>query len=249
MASPLDIIRNALIDLNKLGIAETAPTGEDVALGLSHYNRLVTRWAGRSKMSYYERNQAFPFAVSKQSYTIGPTGSAADFIFSGGVRPPVISRAKLVMTTSTPATELDLPVIYKDRYDGLVNPAQTGTQPYCVYYQPTFPIGTLWPVPYPLNTANQLRLFWWAQLEVVAIADVATDIPMPPALEDALTWTLEERLCVPFEKQIPPALTEQARGARQAYSQLNDADPAFIATALRGSSGAVDTYWFQSRGH
>lgn len=248
MPSPQDIITNALWDINATPSA-AQPSAEDTAMGLAHYNRLVSRWSARPSMSYYERTQAFAFTTSKQSYTLGPTGSGADFIFSGGVRPPVITRAKLVMTASTPNSELDLPVIFKEIYQSVPIPAQSGTQPYCIYYQPTFPTGTIWPVPYPTVTSNQLRLFWPAQLGIIALADIGTSIDMPPALEDALTLTLSERLCIPFGKTVPPELAKQAAAARQVYSQINDADPALIATALRGSNGSIDTQWFLSRGH
>lgn len=248
MPSPQDIIQNALEDLNKIGSGVTVGA-EDLALGLKHYNRLVSRWSAQAKMSYYVRTQAFTFSVSQQSYSLGPTGSGADFIFSGGVRPPKIDRAKLVLTASNPDSEIDLPVILLSIYQSIPNPAQSGTTPYCVYYQPTMPTGTLWPVPYPTNTSNQLRLYWTAQLEAIAIADIATNIDMPPALEDALTFTLEERLCIPFGLTVPDELRKQAAGARQIYSQLNDAEAPLIPTALRGATNATDTQWFLSRGH
>ena len=249
MASPADIFRNALLDIRRMGIGESAPSGPDTALCLSHYNRIISRWSAQGKMSYYERTQAFTFTTSQQSYSIGPTGSGADFIFSGGVRPARINRAKLILTASTPDSELELPVIFKQVYESIDIPAQSGTQPYCVYYQPTFPTGTLWPVPYPTTTSNQLRLFWDAQLEIIAMADISTDISMPPALEDALTYTLEERLCIPFGIPVSDDLKVQAHGARQVYSQSNDCDPALISTDLHGRQGYNDNYWFQSRGH
>ena len=248
MTAPVDLFANALRDIGKMGAAESMPSAEDTALILSHYNRLVMRWAAQGWMSYYERTAAFTFTVSQQSYSIGPTASGADFIFAGGVRPPTISRAKLVMTASNPDTELELPVIFKDTYESFTIPAQSGTQPYCIYYQPTFPTGTIWPVPYPTVTSNQLRLFWPAQLGVLASTDLVTDIPMPPALEDALTATLSERICIPFGVPIPDDLRIMAAGARQVYRQLNDADPPLIPTALRGGN-TVDTQWFISRGH
>ena len=251
MAAPADIFRNALLDLGRMGIGESAPSAPDLALCLSHYNRLVSRWSAQGKMSYYERNQAFTFSVSQQSYSIGVTANSPDFTITapGGVRPPFINRAKLVLTASSPNSELDIPVIFKQVYESINTPEQIGVQPYCVYYQPTFPNGTLWPVPYPTNTSNKLRLFWPAQLEVIAIADIATDIPMPPALEDALTWTLEERLCVPFSIPVSDELRIQANGARQVYSQLNDSDPALISTDIQGRGSPYDNYWFRSRGH
>jgi DNA recombination-dependent growth factor C len=81
------------------------------------------------------------------------------------------------------------------------------------------------------------------------MADISTDIDMPPVLEDALTFTLSERLCIPFRLKVSDELREQAHGARQIYRQINESDPVLIGTALLGTNGTVDNYWFQSRGH
>lgn len=246
MTAPVTIFTNACIDLGRMGIGESAPSAPDLALCLVHYNRLVSRWTAQGRMSYYERNQAFTITTSQQSYSFGPSG--ADFTFSGGVRPPTINRAKLVLTASSPNSEIELPVIYKQSYDGLAIPAQSGTEPYCLYYQPTYPNGTIWPVPYPTTTSNKIRLFWDAQLGVIAMAAIGTDIDMPPALEDALTFTLEERLCIPFKIPVPDELKTQAHGARQVYAQINESDPALIGTDLYGRGESFDNYWFRSRG-
>lgn len=245
MPSPLEIFKNALIDIKRMGSAEAAPYAEDTELCLTHYNRIVSRWAAQPEMSYFEFSQAFTFTTSQQSYTLGMTGSGADFIITGagsGVRPPKINRAKLVLTASSPDYEIDLPVIFKAQYETIPNPAQSG-QPQVLYFKPTFPMGTLYPVPYPSVTTNQLKLYFGAQLQTVAIGDIGTNIDMPPALEDALTFTLEERICIPFGKKVPDELKIQANGARQIYSQLNDGDPAFISTAIERGDGYPDLYW------
>ena len=251
MPSPLDIITTAEKDINVIGDGDAAASGGDLDKGLNHYNRIISRWQALGRMSYFEFSQSFAFAASQQSYTLGITGSGADFIITGagvGVRPPKINRAKLVIVATTPYGEIDLPVIYKQEYESIPAPTLTATQPYELYYKPTYPNGTLFPVPYPTVTTNQLKLYFGSQLATVAVADLSTSIDMPPALEDALTYTLEERLCVAYGKAIPDDLKNLAHGARQVYSQLNDADPAFIGTDLLGQSGTYDNLWMRSRG-
>lgn len=251
MPSPLTIMDNALRDISAIGAGESSAGGSDATMALSHYNRIINRWQSLSRMSYFEFSQSFTFSVSQPSYTLGITGSGADFVITGagvGVRPPKINRAKLVITSSSPYSEIDIPVIYVAEYESIPVPLMTGTQPYAVYYKPTFPNGTLYPVPYPTITSNQLKLYFGSQLAQVAMADITTNIDMPPALEDALTFTLSERLCIPYGKEVPSELKIQAAGARQAYSQLNDSDPVFISTGLYGEQGIYDNLWMRSRG-
>jgi hypothetical protein len=239
LPSPQDIIINALLDINRMGAGESAPNAEDNALALSHYNRIVDRWRALGRMSYFEFSQSFPWTVSKATgYTLGPTGSGADFIITGtgtAVRPPTINRAKLVLSGGY---EIDLPIIFKREFQTWSLPSTESGQPLRIYYNPGFPVGTIYPLPYPVSLTDELKLYFGSQLETITMGGdtptIAVNIDMPPALEDALTFTLAERLCTPFGKAVTQELKIQAHGARQVYSQLNDADPAFIGTALYG---------------
>jgi hypothetical protein len=104
MPSPLQIITNALMDLNVTGAGQSSPSGEDTELALSHYNRAVGDLVARG-LGWYEVNEVFPFAVSQQSYQLAPVGTTpASGVFvmtAAGVRPPKIDRAKLVLTSSS----------------------------------------------------------------------------------------------------------------------------------------------------
>jgi len=252
LPSPVQIFNDCLEDLGQQGAGQSAPNAEDTAKCVRHYNRLIDRWRALGRMSYFEFSQVFTFSVSQQAYTIGVAANNPDFVISGagsGVRPVKINRAKLVLTAASPPSEIELPVIFKQIYESIPIPGQSGTQPFCVYYKPTFPNGTLYPVPYPTVTSNQLKLYFGSQLSTITIADIGTNIDMPPALEDALTYTLMERLCIAFQKPVPDQLRIEAHGARQVYSQLNDADPALIDTDIYGRSEIYDNQWFLTRGH
>lgn len=233
MPSPTDIINNAIVDLNIASTVE-AVKPNDFLLGFNHYNRIVNRLALLPKMGWYMRNESFPFAASQQSYTIGPSGSA-DFAITGP-RPPLFDAAKLVLTSSTPSNEIQIPIITVQIYESVPIPELTSGQPWMIYYQPTVPDGTLFPIAVPTNTANELRLFWRVQLVEVSIDDVGTSIDLPPAYEDMLTSMLMVRLA-----SIPAygiTLTADMRlMASEAYSLVagqNNSDPKLIGTDLLG---------------
>lgn len=237
MPSPNDIITNALRWMNVVGSGHPTPAAEDTELGLSHYNRIVEDLAAR-QLGWYDANEAFPFAVSKQSYTIGPAASGADFIMTaGGVRPPRFDRAKLVLTSVSPNQEYDLPILTVQTYSAIPNPAQSALQPIRVYYQPTFPLGTLWPVPWPTVTSNMLRLFWKNQLSTVAIADITNSIDMPSGIEGALTWeTLRRCAAGGFGKTLTDDQKQLCADSWQVLLTMKNADPALISTDIRGST-------------
>ena len=235
MATPLDIITHALQDIGAIGAADGSPEAEDAALCLSHYNRMIGYLAAR-QLGWYEVNEAFTFSASQQSYSIGPAGSGADFIMTAaGVRPPKIDRAKLVLTAGSPDTERVIPIYTVQIYEGIVQPARSAAEPLAVYYQPTFPTGTLWPVPYPTTTSNQLRLFWKNQLAEVAVAAISTDIDMPSGVEGALTDELMKRIAPAFRKTIGAERLMMAADSWTVLLTLKNADPAYIQTDLAGT--------------
>lgn len=225
MPTPADIFRNALLDIG-IGTSFQAQAPEDIELARVKFNRMLGQWNLRQRMAYFIRTQAFTFSTSAQSYTLGTAANGATFqILAGTQRPIKILRAKLVLVASTPDEEIELPVINLDQYANIPAPALSSTVPTRLYYQPTFPNGTLWPVPYPTTTTNQLRLFFYNQLLEVAVADITTNVDMPPGLEDALTLSLSEALCLPFRKKVSADLRLQASKARALYGSINVTPP------------------------
>lgn len=234
MPSPLEIITNAFRDLNLVGSGQNAPSAEDTAWGLNHYNRMTSMLAARD-LGWYEVSELFQLTPSQQSYTIGPAGSGASFVMTApGLRPPSFYRAKLVQTFASPASEWDIPIIIVQVYSSIPNPAQSSGIPVALYYQPTMPAGTLWLVPYPTITANGLRLFWRNQLGVVAMADINTQIDLPQGIEDALTWELFRR-CL-RGKPITEEQKISCHRSMQVLVTMKNADPVLIATDVAGAN-------------
>lgn len=232
MPSPLEIITDAYRDIQSLGAGKTLP-GEDLEFGLRHYNRMVG-YLQALQLGWYEENEAFPWAVSQQSYTIGKSGSGADFeMTAGGERPPKFDRAKLAYSGTS--QEVELPVFTVQEYSAVSNPAQSAIDPIRIYYQPTFPNGTLWPVPYPTTTSNSLRLFWKNQLSVIDMADVATDINIAPGVHDALVRELSGRLAPAAGKTLSDDMKIQMQSSWQVLLTMRNADPAYVSTEIRGA--------------
>ncbi len=232
MPLPVDMIRNAIVDLN-IAASPAAVKARDLELGLSHYNRIVNKLALTPKMGWYMRNEAFTWTTSQQFYTIGPL--AADFTITG-LRPPSIDAANLVLTGPAVPNEIQLPVIFVQQYESIPVPTLSSLQPTKIYYSPTFPNGTIAPHPYPTNVGNQLRLFWKNQLAQVLLADIFTNIDLPQAYEDMLTCLLMVRLAsIPaYGLTVTQEMREMAKGAYDAVAHQNGSDPVMISTDLRG---------------
>lgn len=233
MPSPQAIIDTALRGIGRLGSGESSVGGGDADLALTHYNMMIGELQFKG-LGWFEVNELFPFAVSQQSYSIGPAGSGANFIMTaGGERPPRFSRAKLVLTASNPDQEIEIPIITVQIYSLIPNPGQSAINPTRVYYQPTYPTGTLWPWPYPTTVTNGLRLYWRNQLSQVATTNITVNIDMPGGVEAALTWDLMRRCAA---GGFGVTLTEDQRtiaaASWQVLNTMKNADPVLIRTDL-----------------
>lgn len=235
MPSPLEIITDAFRDLNLVGAGQTNPSAENTEWGLGHFNDIIEQLAANG-LGWYDVNELFAFGTSKQSYTIGPAASGADFIMTApGTRPPAFSRAKLVVTAAAPVSETVIPVIPVQVYSSVFNPAASSGTPSAIYYEASVPLGRLWPVPYPTTVANGLRLFWKVQLATVAIASINVNIDLPQAVRAALRWELFRR-CL----RGKPITAEQKLTCYRTWQVLvtmKNADPVLISTAIPGSGG------------
>lgn len=234
-------VQEAIIDaaFTELGVKPVdQPLGPNESTwGFSKLNRLLGQWATRRLFVAYMSFTAYTFSASQQSYSIGPSG--ADFT---ATRPVRIERANLVIVADSPDTEMQLEVINTDDYASLNIPALSSTIPTRLYYQATYPNGTLWPRPYPTTTTNKLRLFVWNQItEYAALSDTVT---LPPGYLDAIVLSLAESMLAQYPTVAAAQyIIDGARRARAAIQGLNSVLPN-IGTADGFKNGGRQTpYW------
>lgn len=231
---------DALRLLGIMGAGESAPTAEDTEVCRRALNRMMGQWNTRKRYAYYIRQQSFEFVNSQASYAIGTAANDADFVVSAGGRPNKIESANLVMTNSDPVVQMPLRIINFDQYDAIQIPALSSEFPNTLYYQPTFPNGTLWFWPaYPSETTFEVNLAWWNQFLTVALGEESVDVPLPDGYEDAIVLSLAERLYPMFPKRSDIAeIKMQAGNARGNIQSLNVPPPVISSTDGIGSRGS-----------
>ena len=213
-----DIVTSALRELGILAAGETS-SAADAALGLEKLNDILDAWKTKRLYCYQIASQSFPFAVSQETYTIGKA-AGADFDY---VRPVRLENYCNLILVGTTNLRVPLPVIQDEDWSSIAIPALSSTIPTKVYYQPTWPNGTLYPWPYPTDVSNEIELFMWLQIgEFTAVTDTFT---LPPGYRLALKMSLAEALCSPFGKSITPEIADQARKARANITGLNAQSP------------------------
>lgn len=206
MATWLEVITDAYYELGVLNAADTL-SAEDAALGLSRLNDLLDLWNAERQTIYREQFNTFTITPNLQPHTIGPSGATWTMTTN---RPVSIDGANLVLNTSTPDIHIPLEILTYPEWLMLPTPAQTGSVPTKLYYDPTWPNGSvyLWTVP---TVAYEIQLMTRAVLAQVALSDTFT---LPPGYKTAITLTLTEDLSAPLNAPVKPSTTQKATKAR-----------------------------------
>lgn len=221
MPTVLDLITNALIEAEWLAQGEQ-PEAQDANFALSKLNDLLDEWGALDRFVYANVFELFTLVPNLAPHTIGPAGNNPAPTFPVLYRPVKIIEPAAIVLTNTDGTTTDLPISVEDAdwWAQVRIKDMTSSIPTAVYYEPDWPLGSLyfWPVP---NQNYQVRLQFWTQL--AQFASVQQACSFPPAYRKALTLTLAEELGGP--RSNDPMLVRKAYDARGAISQNNAQSP------------------------
>jgi len=228
-----DIIRDAFIEIGAWAPGEDANANPDEAQwGLRKVNYLVDAWQAQQKYVFSYAFTTYTLTAALSPHLIGPDPAATPAFYTPGVPRPVrLESAALLLNNSSNTGVVDLPINIRDR-DWWAAQQVKGIQtnvPTDVYYDPTFPNGSLyfWPVP---NSQQPVRLQWWQT--VASFAAITDPIggpggpgTLPQAYRAALMLTLAEQLLPSSKREAHPELIRAAVLARAALFGNNVKSP------------------------
>jgi hypothetical protein len=147
--------------------------------GMATLNAMLDAWNAERLMLYAMSRNLFTLTASQADYTIGDGG---DFDV---VRPTKIERASTV-DLSDPANPWERPIdaLTEQGWQEISGKATPSTLPGRVWYETTYPLGTLhfWPVP---TAAHQVALYWRGLL--AGFTNATDSILVPPGYLAAIS--------------------------------------------------------------
>ncbi len=210
-----DLIKASLRLIRVYGPSET-PTATELADGLAILNEMIDAFNAERLMIYRIKRTEWDLTASKSVYTIGP--SAADF---NDVRPARIESAGLILDkTQTNPIEVPIEVLlYQDEWATIYLKQLSSTYPRKMWYNPTFPNGTinLWPVPQ--ESKQKLVLYAWGEL--VAFATTAETVAFPPGYQTLIRTNLALWLAEEYGVTVTESVTDQAKKSVARVKDLN----------------------------
>jgi hypothetical protein len=201
-----EIIEAAFIELGIL-VSGGSPNANDLAWSLGKLNRMLKSWSTDGINLHHRTKESFSLVSGTPSYTIG---SGGDF---DTVRPLVVEKAFIRIS----GHDYPLGIRPAAEYWTLTEKS-TEDQPLKLYYDPIYPLGTIY-LYYTPNSAYSLHIV--SQKPLLTYVSAATEISLPGEYEDCLVLNLALRLASRYGKAISGELRFDAQGALKGLRALN----------------------------
>jgi len=214
MSTTSQIIRRALRLSGVLASGET-PSANEQADALEALNAMLDAWRNESLMVYALRTESLTL-TGAASYTIGAGGNL------NTARPVKIEQAYWR------SGDIDYPVRLADAkaYAGIADKT-TQSQPDWLYYEPSYPLGTLY--LYPIPASGTLKLITWVPLSEITV--VSDELALPPGYLEAITYQLAARIAVEYDRPVPPDVVAIGSAAKKDIKRVNFRTP-IMSTGL-----------------
>jgi hypothetical protein len=210
MTTVSQLIKDSAIALGYLGRNEVM-SAQDINDALRVFNRMLDSWSNESLASYVQTQRSFPTVFMKNAYTIGSGGDIND------TRPADIISAFIRDTNNI---DYKLQVLTQQQWDDIGQKTITSQIPDQLYYESTYPLGTIYIFPYPLIAGY--TVFYRTNLNQVEATALTNTISMPVGYELAYTLNLAvQMMSAGFPCMLEgPSLAMLIKGAADAKAAI-----------------------------
>lgn len=228
-----DLITNMLQDAGIVGLDE-APEAIQLNRALRQINWLLAQWARKRWLAYRIQDYSV-ISTGANSYGVGLNQP-----ININPRPDRLEYAFLRFLNQSPPAGLyvDIPlsIIQSHEDYSRITVKQIGTLPWRIFYDPTWPIGTLIPWPIPQATIYEIHVGF--KVVLPRFARPQQPINFPPEYEAALNWTGARNSRASYQMPPDPVVDSLARDAINTIRLANTAvstlqTPAFLRNRNR----------------
>jgi hypothetical protein len=220
VTTPLDLINLALLDAGVIGQGQTA-NAEDTNNAYTRLQFLVQQWQ-RKRYLVFQQEELGLVSTGAQSYSIGPGGA-----FNVPIRPDRLDNGCFFrqLISSSP-NQVDYPLELIESWEDYsrIRLKQLQTFPAYVFFDPGFPLGTIyfWPVPqasiYQMFVLSKISLSTLFTSQVVVLDQI-----LPNEYFQALYLSLAEILRTAYRLPPDPMLIQRAKESREVLRGANAA--------------------------
>lgn len=195
------------------------PSGAETQDAFARLNEMIDAWATeRFTMPATER-VTFSLTAGQADYRIGPASAspAPDWVWDPV--PQYIEGVSLVLTSTTPHTELAMGELTEQAYESIKQKTLATILPTSWYYQALQPCGVFWLWPVPTTAANTIAVYLPVVLQ--QFATLSTEYTLAPGYTRAIRYNLAVELAPEFGRQLDPLILRTASDALAAVKRIN----------------------------
>ena len=208
VTTAIQLIKFALKQIRVLGVGDVL-SDEDAQDSLDALNMMMESWSLDQLYVYQETLHSFPFVNGQAAYTVGP---GADFNLP--MRPLKLTSAY----TQSQGISYPMSILTDaSQYDWIMNKGIVVAYPNYVWYEQTFPLGTLhfWPVP----NGNQVNVRFWHVLQT--FPNLTTQIDLPIGYKECMAFNLAITLAGTFGIEPPQTVLMKAQTSMARLKRYN----------------------------
>lgn len=212
MATYLDLVTDALLELGVIGEVET-PSSAQSLHAKRVLNRMLDQWkVDRLQMFVIIRDTA-TLTPNTEFFNVGDGAAHIDI-----PRPAFLEKVNYQDTTTDIEYSLG-PLLTEQEFENIPQKTMTSTVPSRAYYGTRYPFARLRPWPIPTSTTLEWVLYYRQQIETVT--DLTTDVELPPGYEELIVTNLAVRLAPSYEKEPSPLLVQRSNRAVELVKRAN----------------------------
>lgn len=235
-----DLINFALRASGIIGVGQTA-LAEDNQDALSALNAMIGLWMRKRWLDFHTTDNAFT-STGAQSYTVGPGGN-----FNLTNRPNRLEKAFFRQFVNSPPNAVDYPLQLlesREDYDDIALKSLSSWPQY-IFYDPAFPLGSVYPWPIPQAGIYELHLTFRGP-EMQEFTTYTQLINLPPEYIEALWTNLCLRLGPIYGFPVSDDIRRLANDALQSIRMGNAAVPRLRMPAFMKRNALYDIFSDQS---
>lgn len=185
------------------------PSDDESEDGLEALNGMLASWANDNLFVYVRTLDAITLIPGTAAYTVGPTGTTVS------ARPVDIDPSSYVAVNGI---SYPLQIATLQEYNAITLKQLTTSIPQALWYEPTFPDGTvtLFPVPQQAMTLNL-----WSFKQFKEYTDLTVETDLPPGYERAIAYSLAEEIAPEYEVLPSAQVVKTAMNARRMIKRTN----------------------------
>jgi len=209
----LNLITDVLLDMGVIADQET-PTASQAVGALVKLNDLIESWNIDPLKLYGATQYVMPLVTNQASYTIGTGGNL------NISRPDTITSAFVRNTTAVASQQQDIPItiLTDQQWADIPVKGMTGSFPYAVWFNMTFPliVANVTPVP----TASNYSLVLWEK-NANSEMTLSTVLSFPPGYARAIKYSLFVEIAAGYQIAVPESIALLAMTSKMSIDRQN----------------------------